>query len=91
MANPPPKLEDLMDFPSVFTFRVMGEATDTLPDRCSAALTGALERPPEHVELRESSAGRYLAVRLGARVDTPDQIYAVYAALRAVEGVRLVL
>lgn len=91
MAQPPPKLEDLVEFPAAFTFRVMGQASDDLPDRCAAALSAALGQAPDSVELRESAQGRYLAVRLGATVTSAEQIYAAYAALRGVEGVRLVL
>ena len=91
MTRPTPKLEDLVDFPTPFTFRVMGEADETLVARCTAALEGTLGRPVDEVELRESAQGRFLAVRLGVQVHDADEIYGVYAALREVSGVRLVL
>ncbi|MCK6506092.1 DUF493 domain-containing protein [Myxococcota bacterium] len=91
MSAPPPDLRDLISFPSSFTFRVMAEAGDTLEDRCRQALAAALGRPPQQVETRPSSGGRYVAVRLTATVATPEEIYAVYAVLQRVEGVRLVL
>jgi putative lipoic acid-binding regulatory protein len=91
MSSPPPKLSDLISFPSAFTFRVMAEAGPDLEARCQQALTAALGQPASGVESRPSSAGRYQAVRLTATVATPDEVYAVYAALQRVEGVRMVL
>lgn len=86
-----PSIDELIDFPTVFVFRAMGDADDGFPDRCVAAVHEALGRAPEGVETRASRQARFLAVRVGAVVISTDEIYAVYAALRAVEGVRLVL
>lgn len=91
MAESTPPLEDLVAFPSLFVFRAVGEAQDDLPGRCQAALADSLGRPAELVETQPSSAGRFIAVRLGATVHQPAEIHAVYAALKAVKGVRLVL
>ena len=91
MATSPPDLRTLIDFPSTFVFRVMAEASEGLVASCEDAVAEALGRRASGVELRESSAGRYLAVRLSAEVRSPEEIYAVYAALRQVPGVRLIL
>lgn len=91
MSAPTPPLEDLVEFPSVFVFRAVGDAQDDLAGRCATALAQSLGRPAERVETHPSSAGRFLSVRLAATVLAPADILAVYAALRAVQGVRLVL
>lgn len=91
MSTPPPRLEDLVAFPSLFVFRAVGDAADDLAGRCRAALAEGLGRPAEQVDTQPSSGGRFLSVRLGATVHSPAEIHAVYAALRAVAGVRLVL
>ncbi len=90
MSETPP-LEELIDFPAVFVFRAMGDAGDDFADRCVAAVRDALGRDPEGVETRPSKGNRFLAVRVGALVLEPADIHAAYAALKAVEGVRLVL
>lgn len=91
MATAPPDLRDLISFPSTFTFRVMANAADDLEARCRQALQEALGHEAGEVRTQPSSGGRYLAVRLSATVATPEEIYAIYAALQRVEGVRLVL
>lgn len=90
-ARSTPKLEDLVDFPTVFVFRAVGRAEADFEVRCSAAVTATLGRMPDSVDTRPSAGGRWISVRLAARVHTPDEVYAVYAALRAVDGVHMVL
>lgn len=90
MSDTPP-LEELVEFPSVFVFRAMGEASPGFADRCVTAVRDALGREPEGVESKPSKEARYLAVRIGATVIEPAEIHAVYKALRAVDGVRMVL
>jgi putative lipoic acid-binding regulatory protein len=84
-------LEDLMTFPAELVLRVMGEQSESLVDRCTAAATQALGRAPLHVGVQPSSKGNFLAVRLRVRVETADEVRAASAGLKAVEGVRLVL
>lgn len=90
-SAPPPRLEELVDFPAQFTFRALGAAEDDFSARCAAAVTRALGRMAETVTSQPSAGGRYLAVRVAVTVLTPAEIYAVYAALREVQGVRMVL
>lgn len=91
MATSPPDLASLVSFPSRFVFRVMGDTGQDLPGRCETAVLAALARPADQVETQPSSKGRFLAVRLSVEVHNPEEILAVYARLRELTGVRLVL
>jgi len=87
----PPPLEDLLEFPTRFTFRAMGVAEETLVERCAQVVLDVTGRSAESVDQRESAAGRYRSVHLTVWMDTADQIRAIFAGLRALQGVRLVL
>ncbi len=91
MSSPPPDLASLVSFPSRFVFRVMGESGRDLPQACEQAVAAALSRPCDEVQVQPSAKGRFLAVRLAVEVRSPEDILDVYARLRQVEGVRLVL
>lgn len=85
------RLEELLEFPTVFVFRVVGPADTGLDQACRAAVRSTLGRAPEAVEVRPSSKGRWCSVRLGTTVVSADEIERLYGALRDLDGVRLVL
>ena len=91
MASPPPKLEDLVDFPDRFTFRVVAAEADGLADRCGRHVAAAIGRPVESVTEKPSSKGNWRAVRVVAVVHSADEIRAAYAALQAEPGVKMLL
>jgi len=91
MANPPPELEDLVDFPDRFTFRVVAAEAPGLADRCGRHVADALGRPVEGVTEQPSSKGNWRAVRVVAIVRSADEIRAAYAALKAEPGVKMLL
>jgi putative lipoic acid-binding regulatory protein len=91
MSDTRPSLDDLLEFPTRFVFRAMGESRDAFERDCDRAVRDALARPPESVTSSPSRKGNYTAVRVAAVVVDKDEILAVYAALRAVQGIRLVL
>ena len=87
----PSTLDELLDFPTVFVFRVMGPADQGLDAACRAAVTDLLGRPPEGVEVRPSSKGTWCSVRVGTTVVSADEVERLYQALRGIDGVRMVL
>ena len=91
MSIPVPPLDDLVEFPTVFRFHaVMANEVDLGP-RCRAAAEVALARTVVDLEVIESSAGRWVSVRLRAEVVNANEIRAVYAALSEVGTVKLLL
>jgi putative lipoic acid-binding regulatory protein len=85
------RLDELLEFPTVFVFRVMGPAGVGLDRACREATQATLGRAPEGVEVRPSSKGRWCSVRIGTTVVSADEIERLYGALRDLDGVRLVL
>ena len=85
------RFEDLVEFPAVFTFRAVGAAADDYLDRCLARVEELLERPVSRHEIRPSSHGRWVSVRIAVEVRSADEIRAVYGALHAIDGTRMVL
>ncbi|MHB8766408.1 MAG: YbeD family protein [Deferrisomatales bacterium] len=81
-------VEELLEFPTEFAFKVIGHHTREFPHRAVQAVRGALggERPVAF-RTRLSRAGTYISTTLTARVDSADELRAAYAALRALDGV----
>ncbi len=86
-----PRFEDLVEFPARMTLRVMCEAGHPLRDRCLSRAERITGRVVERVETKASAKGNYAVHRLTLVTDSADQLREVYAGLRALEGVRLVL
>ena len=82
---------DLLDFPCMFIFRAVAGGQEQTRIDCESAVADTLSRPVQGVEVKPSSKGNYQVIRLGVTVLSTDEVRAVYAALHAVEGVRLIL
>lgn len=89
----PPRipLELLMEFPSEFTFRVLAAWSETLVMDCSALAEQALGRAPIAVDHQLSAQGRFCSVRLTVQVLEPAEVHGVYAALKQVPQLRMLL
>ena len=85
------RFEDLLEFPTDFTFRAVCEAEPNILADCRAAVAEILSRPVSKTATQPSRKGNYVVVRLTATVLDADEIRAVYAGLDAVDGVRMVL
>ncbi len=85
-----PGFEELMDFPAEVRLRAVGDQSEALSARCAAAVIGV--RPDGLVAMDEkpSSKGKYLSVRLTVVAASADQLRTYYAALHAVDDVRIV-
>lgn len=76
------KLEDLLEFPAVFTFRVMAQASPSLRGVCQSAVEQALGHPAQQVTEHPSASGRFSSVRVTTVVISADEIRTAYAALK---------
>lgn len=86
-------IEDLVDFPCVFCFKVIGEASGGFVEDMVAQVERVLGRsvePHEH-SVRQSAGGRYEAVTLDLRVESSDEVYAIYRAVSEDPRVRYLL
>ncbi len=90
MAKTPP-LEELLEFPATFTFRVVADHDDGLEDDVRGRVESTLKRPALTVSTKASSHGAFTSIRVTAVVTTADEIRCVYAELQGVAGIRMLL
>ena len=83
--------DQLLTFPHLFIFRIVGYADDTLMQRCIDALEKRLNRKIESSEQLPSRTGRFVRIHIGLITLNGDEIYAGYDAIKAVDGVRMAL
>ncbi|MFH1061001.1 MAG: DUF493 domain-containing protein [Pseudomonadota bacterium] len=83
-------LERFHHFPGEYMFKIIGfggaEFTAAVSD-AAAAVLGPLGGPGRRVGSRPSSGGRYTAVTLEVEVSGARQVLDIYAALKQVQGV----
>lgn len=84
------RFDELVDFPCHFTFKVMGVATETLPEQIIEVVQQ--HAPGDYSPtVKPSSKGNYHSVSISIRVESQDHIETLYTALAAIEDVRYVL
>ena len=84
------KFDELLEFPTVLNFKVMGVACDELPDLIVAELQK--HTPGDYSpKIKPSSKGNYHSVSVAVRVTSKDHIEMIYKTLTAIEQVRYVL
>ncbi|HCH69624.1 MAG TPA: hypothetical protein DE042_03835 [Colwellia sp.] len=82
--------DELLDFPTVLNFKVMGVACDELPDLIIAEIQK--HTPGDYVpKLRPSSKGNYIAVSVAVTVTSKEHIEKIYETINTIEQVRYVL
>ena len=82
--------KELLEFPCVLNFKVMGVACDELPDLIIAVLQK--DNAGDYVpKIKPSSKGNYHAVSIAVRVTSQEHIEKLYTELSAIEQVRYVL
>lgn len=84
------KFDELLEFPTVLNFKVMGVACDELPDLIIAELQKTT--PGDYTpKIKPSSKGNYHSVSIAVRVTSKEHIETIYKTLTAIEQVRYVL
>ena len=84
------KFDELLDFPTVLNFKVMGVACDELPDLIIAELQKI--NPGDYSpKIKASSKGNYHSVSIAVTVTSKENIETIYKNLTAIEEVRYVL
>lgn len=84
------KFDELLDFPTVLNFKVMGIACDELPDLIIAELQ---KHTPDNytTTIKPSAKGNYHSVSIAVTVTSKEHIETIYKTLTAIEQVRYVL
>ena len=76
--------DELLDFPTVLNFKVMGVACDELPDLIIAEIQK--HTPGDYApKLRPSSKGNYVSVSIAITVTSKAHIEQVYETLNTIE------
>jgi putative lipoic acid-binding regulatory protein len=86
-------LEANHDFPGAFSFSVITRSDDAVEAAVLAAVAAEIGQPVgegEH-ERRPSQQGKYVSHRLNVPCASADAVLALYARLRAVDGVITIL
>lgn len=82
--------DQLLDFPCVQTFKVMGIAHPTLPEQIVECLQQ--HAPGDYSpRVKPSSKGTYHAVSIGVRVTSKEHMETIYTELAKIDIVRMVL
>jgi len=94
MDTPEPvaRKDSLIEYPSLFPIKVMGEKTDGFVHAVTA--TARQFDPffdPASIELRDSSGGKYLGVTITVTATSREQLDDLYRALSKHPMVRVVL
>lgn len=72
---------ELVDFPCVFTFKVVGMAQGDFMGDIIDSVALALETDKKYLKTSFRDRGKYRSITLHAPVNTAEQIYDVYAAI----------
>ena len=85
------KFDDLMEFPTVFVFRIICVAKEKMIGLCSEAIESAIGRKIESYEVKASSKGNLQSLRIAILVLEGREIYAGFSSLEGIEGIKLVI
>lgn len=84
------KFDELLEFPTVLNFKVMGVACEELPDLIITELQK--HTPGDYApKIKPSSKGNYHSVSIAVTVTSKDHIETIYKTLTEIEEVRYVL
>jgi putative lipoic acid-binding regulatory protein len=85
-------LESHHEFPGPYQIKAIGASESGFPARVVAAAVRVLGDPGDlESSVRETKGGRHVAVTLHLTVQSAEQVRAIYAAIREVEGLTLLL
>jgi len=83
-------LESIHLFPGVYKIKAIGRADDAFASRVVEAVYSQLAAPSDlDYSIRTTPGGRHIALTLDISVQTAEQVRAIYAEIREVEGLTL--
>jgi putative lipoic acid-binding regulatory protein len=85
-------LESAHAFPSVYRIKAIGADVDQFVDRVIAAVLMEVAGPSDiDYSVRSTASGRHAAVTLDINVSSANQVREIYARIREVEGLTMLL
>ncbi len=83
--------KDLLEFPCNYQFKAVGAAGDPFRDAVIAAVDQHACVDPQCVRCRPSGKGAYQAVSVHVDLEDYEQLMAIYAALKEIEDLKMLL
>jgi len=83
--------EDLMDFPCHYTFKAVGVSGEAFVLDISSAVSSYAIVSQDSVLIRPSGKGNYQSISIVVRLDTYQQLTDIYAAMKTVSGLKMLL
>jgi len=83
--------KDLLDFPCHYQFKAIGLADDSFRDGIVAAAGKIVPVPEDAIKCSPSSKDSYQSVSLLLRLQNYQQLTDIYAAMRLVAGLKMLL
>lgn len=89
----PSSLSELLEFPCDYQFKAFGpgEDDDGFVQSVRQAVSSVVPVSLDAVRTRPSSRGTYVCVTVVVRLYNIDQVRAIYASLRRIEGLKYLL
>ena len=85
-------LESVHEFPGPYTLKAFGPHTQAFVDGIRGAAVAVHTGPDEpNVSARASSKGNHICVTVTVEVTDADGVYALYAGVKAVDGLSMLL
>ena len=85
-------LESIHSFPGEFHIKAIGSVDDGFEQRVVEAAASELATPGElDYTVRATPGGRHVAVSLTVTVQSAEQVRAIYASIKAVPGLAVLL
>ena len=83
--------KDLLEFPCQYQFKAMGLSGDCFRKDIVAAVGGHVTVPQDAVRCRPSGKGTYQAVSVLVTLYNYEQLTAIYAEMRQVDNLKMLL
>lgn len=84
------KFDELLEFPCMQTFKIMGEAHELLPVKVISSLQN-LAPDDYSPTIKPSSKGTYHSLSLSVRVTSKEHMETIYTELAKIDIVKVVL
>lgn len=83
--------EDLLEFPCDYLFKALGVADEAFKQAIIAAVKQHVPVSVDSIRSRPSGKGKYQSVSILVRLYNYGQLTSVYAEMRQVEGLKMLL
>jgi putative lipoic acid-binding regulatory protein len=86
-------IRDLLDLPCTYSFKAIGEVSEAYQAALLLDVGRQLGRTlePKDYSVRTSGAGKYVSITFHLYMTTPEEIFEMYAVLKANPGTRFIL